>query len=54
MTIAADPRSFLYRDTLDPEQAQSLGLVGVATAETVPGPAGLDVGVRPSATRSIA
>ncbi len=39
---------------LDPEQAQSLGLVGVATAETVPGPAGLDVGVRPSATRSIA
>jgi TldD protein len=24
MTIAADPRSFLYRDTLDPEQAQAL------------------------------
>ena len=33
MTIAADPRSFLYRDTLDPEQAQALTAKALAKAD---------------------
>ncbi len=33
MTIAADPRSFLYRDTLDPEQAQALTTKALAKAD---------------------
>ncbi len=33
MTIAADPRSFLYRDTLDPEQAQALTAKVLAKAD---------------------
>ncbi|BCA62109.1 protease TldD [Sphingomonas sp. HMP9] len=33
MTIAADPRSFLYRDTLDPEQAQALTAKALARAD---------------------
>ncbi|WP_380788415.1 metalloprotease TldD [Sphingomonas sp. R86521] len=33
MTIAADPRSFLYRDTLDPEQAQALTAKALAHAD---------------------
>ncbi len=33
MTIAADPRSFLYRDTLDPEQAQALTAKALGKAD---------------------
>ena len=33
MTIAADPRSFLYRDTLDPEQAQALTATALGKAD---------------------
>ncbi len=33
MTIAADPRSFLYRDTLDPEQAQALTAKALGRAD---------------------
>ncbi len=33
MTIAADPRSFLYRDTLDPEQAQALTAKALSKAD---------------------
>lgn len=33
MTIAADPRSFLYRDTLDPEQAQALTAKALVKAD---------------------
>ena len=33
MTIAADPRSFLYRDTLDPEQAQALTVKALGKAD---------------------
>jgi TldD protein len=33
MTIAADPRSFLYRDTLDPEQAQALSAKALGKAD---------------------
>ncbi len=33
MTIAADPRSFLYRDTLDPEQAQALTAKALGNAD---------------------
>ncbi|KQS50611.1 MULTISPECIES: metalloprotease TldD [unclassified Sphingomonas] len=33
MTIAADPRSFLYRDTLDPEQAQTLTAKALGKAD---------------------
>jgi TldD protein len=33
MTIAANPRSFLYRDTLDPEQAQALTAKALGKAD---------------------
>ncbi len=33
MTIAADPRSFLYRDALDPEQAQALTAKALSKAD---------------------
>jgi len=33
MTIAADPRSFLYRDTLDPEQAQAITAKALSKAD---------------------
>ncbi len=33
MTIAADPRSFLYRDTLDPEQVQALTAKALGKAD---------------------
>jgi TldD protein len=33
MTIAADPRSFLYHDTLDPEQAQALTAKALGKAD---------------------